>query len=68
MSSRKNTLPEASDPEWRIECLSQFQLYLARHRAAYVVANPEIAALDEKSGHSNFGLDIDVCQLKAEII
>ncbi|MDE0017398.1 MAG: hypothetical protein OXU51_14535 [Candidatus Poribacteria bacterium] len=63
-----NTLPGASDPEWRIECLSQFQLHLARHRAAYVEAKPEIAALEEKNGHSNFGLDIDVCQLKEEII
>ena len=50
------------------ECRSKFRLYLARRRAAYVAENPEFAALDEKNGHSNFGLDIDVCQLKAEII
>ena len=57
-------LPEIFGPE----CRSKFRLYLARRRAAYVAENPEFAALDEKNGHSNFGLDIDVCQLKAEII
>ena len=49
--------------ERQMECIEAFLFFLARQRAAYAEAYPQPAALDDKKGHSNFGLNIDVTSL-----
>ena len=57
------TLYDTFDEECRLGCIFDFYCFLMRRRDSYVKAKPAVAALDAKYGHSNFGLDIDVCSL-----
>ncbi len=58
-----HTLYDTFDEECRMECVFDFYLFLVSRRDAYVKAKPTVAALDAKYGHSNFGLEIDICSL-----
>ena len=60
------TLTNANDADWRTECLIEFMLFLVRRRDKYVKSKPQVAALDEQYGHTNFGLDFEVCVLTEE--
>ena len=59
-------LSQSSGSEWNKECMHEFLWYLWKQRAAYTEGNQAFERLNWKNGHSNFGLNIDMCFIPSE--